>query len=164
MNFFNAFKTFPKVFSTLPRVFSHLSQPFLRAFLTLSQHIFFRLLSPHSHVISCLFYYLPGNLPKKFTSFGNFSGTIGVCKTALWTYFWISYEKFDYFGSILSKISLPKIKIFVIAQYLAQLCNYKYLLKIILRLPVHISLIENRMSYHNQYFEGSFYIYCSNQL
>ena len=36
--------------------------------------------------------------------------------------------------------------------------------EIILRLPVDISLIENRISYHNQYFEGSFYIYWSNQL
>ena len=36
--------------------------------------------------------------------------------------------------------------------------------EIILRLPVDISLIENRMSYYNQYFEGSSYIYCSNQL
>ena len=36
--------------------------------------------------------------------------------------------------------------------------------EIILRLPVDISLIENRISYHNQYFEGSSYIYCSNQL
>ena len=36
--------------------------------------------------------------------------------------------------------------------------------QIILRLPVDISLIENRIYYHNQYFEGSFYIYCSNQL
>ena len=36
--------------------------------------------------------------------------------------------------------------------------------KIILRLPVDISLIENMISYHNQYFEGSSYIYCSNQL
>ena len=29
-------------------------------------------------------------------------------------------------------------------------------MQIILRLPVDISLIENRISYHNQYFEGSF--------
>ena len=36
--------------------------------------------------------------------------------------------------------------------------------EIILRLPADISLIENRMSYHNQYFEGLFYIYSSNQL
>ena len=35
---------------------------------------------------------------------------------------------------------------------------------IILRLPVDISLIENTISYHNQYFEGSSFIYCSNQL
>ena len=36
--------------------------------------------------------------------------------------------------------------------------------EIILRLPVDISLIENRSSYHSQYFESSSYIYCSNQL
>ena len=36
--------------------------------------------------------------------------------------------------------------------------------EIILRLPVDISLIENIISYHNQYFEGSSYISCSNQL
>ena len=35
--------------------------------------------------------------------------------------------------------------------------------EIILRLPVDILLIENRISYHNKYFEGSSYI-CSNQL
>ena len=36
--------------------------------------------------------------------------------------------------------------------------------EIILRLPVDISLIENRIYYDNQYFEGSSYVYCSNQL
>ena len=34
----------------------------------------------------------------------------------------------------------------------------------ILRLPVDILLIENRISYHNQYFVGASYVYCSNQL
>ena len=36
--------------------------------------------------------------------------------------------------------------------------------EIFLRLPVDISLIENTISYHNQYFEGSSFNYCSNQL
>ena len=36
--------------------------------------------------------------------------------------------------------------------------------KITLRLHVDISLIANRISYHNQYFEGFSYIYCANQL
>ena len=36
--------------------------------------------------------------------------------------------------------------------------------EIMLRLPVDISLIENIIPYHNQYFEGSSNIYCSNQL
>ena len=39
-----------------------------------------------------------------------------------------------------------------------------YFVEIILRLPVDISLIENRISYQNQYFEGSSYIYYLNQL
>ena len=37
------------------------------------------------------------------------------------------------------------------------------IVKNFLRLPVDISLIENRISHHYQYFEGSSYIYCSNQ-
>ena len=36
--------------------------------------------------------------------------------------------------------------------------------EIIFRLPVDISLIDNRISYHNRYFEGTSYIYCLNQL
>ena len=37
--------------------------------------------------------------------------------------------------------------------------------EILLRLPVDtISLIENRISHHNQYFQGSSYIHLSNQL
>ena len=36
--------------------------------------------------------------------------------------------------------------------------------EIILRQPLDISLIDNRISHYNQYFQGSSFIYCSNQL
>ena len=69
---------------------------------------------------------IPGD-PKQYNSFGGFRENIGVCKTAIERYFWIHNEKFDNFGSIMSKSSFSEKNIFVIVQYLAQLRNYKYL-------------------------------------
>ena len=58
--------------------------------------------------------YLPGN-PKKCIAFEGFRRNIGVSKQ---TYFWIPNEEFDYFGSILLKISLSEKNISNCAEFI----------------------------------------------
>ena len=84
----------------------------------------------------------------------------GACKAAKQTYLWIPNKNLTFSVQYFQGFHCQKKDICNSAAFSPTALLQISFVEIILRLPVDISLIENRISYHNQYFEGSSYIHC----